>query len=231
MRTALQYISWLVGFPLNLLVIAALLRGAYRRFPAVLAYSVALILTGVVEVAAYQGYFSGVHLAFSPARYYWLDEGIRQSLLFAVVISLLYHATSSVRSRALVRVGLIVAAVLFAGVSLLIHYDGQAPISRWMTQWTRDLNFGSALLDMALWAILIATRRYEWTVLMLSGALGIQFTGEAIGQALRNQFPSNTTVADVLNVAANWACPYIWWQVFRASPEGKPSVAARSPHS
>ncbi|MBZ5578088.1 MAG: hypothetical protein LAP40_16115 [Acidobacteriia bacterium] len=231
MRVALQYISWLVGFPLNLLVIATLLRGAYRRFPFVLAYSIALFLTGVVEVAAYAGYFSGARMAFTRARYYWVDEGIRQGLLFAVVISLLYQATSGVRARALVRTALIAGAILVASISFLVHYDSQAAISRWLTLWSRDLNFSSALLDLALWGLLVAARKYDWAVLMLSGALGIQFTGEAIGQALRNQFPSNTVVADIINIGANWACPYIWWQVFRGSPAPKASIPAGSPNS
>ena len=229
MREAVQYLTWLLWFPLVLLVIAALLRGPYRRFPFVFAYSVALFLTAVVEAAAYAGYLSGVRLAYSRARYYWFDEGIRQGLLFAVVISLLYRATRGVPARVLVRISLVAAAIIFAATSLLIHYDGQAAIGKWMTPWTRDLDFGSAILDLALWAILINARKYDVEVLMLSGALGIQFTGEAIGHTLRNQFPSILLAADTTVVVANLACLYIWWHVFRTSPVPKASVPAGSP--
>ena len=231
MREAVQYLSWLFWFPLVLLVIAALLRGSYRRFPLVFAYTVALFLTAVVEAAAYAGYLSGIQLAHSRARYYWFDEGIRQGLLFALVIGLLYRATKGLPARAVLRVSLVTAAIVFAVTSLLIHYDGHAAIGKWMTPWTRDLDFGSAILDLALWAILINARKYDSEVLMLSGALGIQFTGEAIGHALRNQFPAILLAADTTVVVANLACLYIWWQVFRTSPVRNASVPASSPHS
>lgn len=226
MRVAVQYVSWLLWFPLELLVIAALLRGAFRRYPAIFAYSVAVFLTSVVETAAYIGSFSGARLAFTRAQYYWVDEGIRQFLLFVVVISLLYQATSSIRVRAVLRTSLIVGAILIAAISFLVHYDSHVVMGRWMTQWTRDLNFSSAILDLSLWGILLNSRNYDEHLLMLSGALGIQFTGEAIGQTLRNQFPSILLAADTTIVVANLACLYIWWQVFRASPVRKASPSA-----
>jgi hypothetical protein len=226
MRAAVQYVSWLLWFPLELLVIAALLRGAFRRYPAIFVYSLAVFLTSVVETAAYIGWFSGERLTFTRAQYYWLDEGIRQVLLFIVVISLLYQATSNIRTRAVVRMSLILGAILIATISFLVHYDSHIVIGRWMTRWTRDLNFSSAILDLSLWGILLNSRNYDEELLMLSGALGIQFAGEAIGQTLRNQFPSILLAADTTIVVANLACLYIWWQVFRASPVRKASHTA-----
>src|SRR5581483_4392067 len=221
MREALQYLSWLIWFPLVLLVIAALLRGPYRRYPLLLTYTMASFLTAVVEMAARLGYASGAHLRHTFAQYYWVDDGIRQALLFTVVISLLYQATRQTRARAVVRTSLIAAAILVAAVSFLIHYDPQAVTGKWMTLWTRDLDFMSTILDLALWAILLNARKHDMELLMLSGALGIRFTGEAIGHALRNQFPAILLAADMTVVLANLACFYIWWQVFRTAPVRK----------
>ena len=232
MRIALQYLSWLLWFPLDLLVIAALLRGAYRRFPFVFAYSVTLFFTTAVEVAAYTSYFSGLQLAHTRAVYYWVDEGIRQALVFAVVISLIYQASRGVRARGLVRASLIAGAILFAGISFLVHYNVHAVISRWMTLWIRDLSFSSALLDFTLWTMLLAVRKNDLPLFLLSGGLGIQFAGEAIGQTLRNQFSSLVMLGNVLIIATSLACPYIWWQAFRASPVRKnAAVHAQSPRS
>ncbi len=214
----------MLWFPLVLLLIAALLRGQYRRYPFLLAYTVALFLTAVVELAAHVGYASGAKLAYSWATYYWVDDGIRQALLFVFVISLLYLATKGARGRAVTRLLLVAGAILIAGVSFLVHYDRGAAHSKWMTQWIRDLDLTSAILALALWAILLQSRRYDNELLMLSGALGIRFTGEAIGHALRNQFPSILLAADTTVVLANLACLFIWWQVLRASPVGKPSI-------
>jgi len=77
--------------------------------------------------------------------------------------------------------------------------------------------------------LLLASRNNEVELLMLSGALGIQFTGEAIGQALRNQFPSIVLMANVMIMLANLACLYMWWNIFRFSPVRKAPVAVRSP--
>ncbi len=215
MRMALQYAGWVIGLPLELLIIASLVRGPYRRFPFVLLYSIALFLTTILEISVYQAYSAGKHLAHSRAFYYWLDEGIRQVLVFAVVISLVYEASASLPSRRVVRSSLIAAAVIFGAASFLIHYDPNVVPGQWMTLWTRDLSFSSTFLDLALWAMLISRQQKDTCLLLLSGALGIQFTGEAIGQSLRHLFPWTLSPGDVLALLANLASLWIWWQALR----------------
>ena len=41
-----------------------------------------------------------------------------------------------------------------------------------MTPWTRDLNFGAAILDLGLWALLIGSRQKDRKLLLVTGALG-----------------------------------------------------------
>jgi hypothetical protein len=101
-----------------------------------------------------------------------------------------------------------------------------------MTPWTRDLYFGSAVLDLGLWTLLIASREKDRLLLLLSGALGIQFTGEAIGGSVRylavtiygRTAPAVSLImaANVLMMAANLGCMYIWWRAFREAPAGTP---------
>jgi len=75
---------------------------------------------------------------------------------------------------------------------------------------------------MALWAILIASRVRDRQLLMLSGALGIQFTGQAIGQSLRNLAqPSHSYPilysGNAVLMLANLGFLYILWKSFRTS--------------
>ena len=91
-----------------------------------------------------------------------------------------------------------------------------------MTPWSSNLNFCSAILDLALWALLIASREKDQRLLMLSGALGIQFTGEAIGHALRNLSRRNhstlmVSLGNAVAVLTYLAFLYILWQTFRPS--------------
>jgi hypothetical protein len=231
---ALQVCGYVVGLPLELLIIAALVRGPYKRFPILFAYTIFNFLTTVVEIPAYIAFYSGDRQAQrTRAFYYWLDEGVLFVLLFLVVVTLIWHATAHIRSRRLVRLILIVGPILFASASFLIHYNPNAAVpGEWMTPWTRDLNFVSAVLDLGLWTLLIASREKDRLLLMLSGALGIQFAGEAMGGSIRNlavavygraqQARPLILTGNVLMMAADLVCMYIWWQAFREARAGAP---------
>jgi hypothetical protein len=146
-----------------------------------------------------------------------------QVLVYAVVMSLIYQATGKLQTRRIVRASLIVGAILFAGASVLIHRNPALNMGSFMTPWTRDLSFCSTILDLALWALLIASREKDHRLLLLSGGLGIQFTGEAIGTsivqlALRNRSRTLSLSGGVVMVLADLMFLYIWWQAFRMEP-------------
>jgi hypothetical protein len=221
MESALQYAAWAIGLTLEILVVQALLGGSYKKYPFIFAYTAVLILTTAVEVVAYNDYFSGVQrLARTRAFYYWVNEGVLDALIFCVVISLIYQATSLLSSRRIVRFSLISGAALFAGISFLIHHNTRAALSEWMTLWSRDLSFSAMVLDLALWAMLVASREKKRRILMLSGALGVQFSGEAIGQSLRSVSRALIWPGNLLILFSDLACLYVWWQTFRARGEG-----------
>jgi hypothetical protein len=138
-------------------------------------------------------------------------------------MSLIYQATSKLRARRIVRVSLIAGAILFAGISFLIHWNPALNTGSFMTPWTRDLNFCSAILDMALWALLIAAREKDHRLLLLSGGLGIQFTGGAMGRsigqlALRTRSRALFLSGGVVTLLADLVFLYIWWQALRTEP-------------
>jgi len=224
MRFAIQLFGLVVGIPLQLLIIGTLLRGGYRRFPFIFAYIIGDFLTTVVEVPSAVGYDRGMQwaaLAFPTV--YWLNLVVMQVLVYAVVMSLIYQATGKLRSRRIVRVSLIVGAILFAGISYLIHWNPALNTGSFMTLWIRDLNFCSSVLDLALWAMLIAAREKDHRLLMLSGGLGIQFTGEAIGEsivqlALHRRSHAISLTGAVIILLADLIVLYIWWQALRTEP-------------
>ena len=228
----LQYALWAIGMALEVLAISALLRGAYKRFPLLFAYCVTLFLTTVVEVASYTAAYSGAReLADKWKYYYWVNDALLQALVFAVVISLIYRAVG--RGRRAMRVLLVAGALLIFGVSFLAHRGPMSDLSGWMTLVSRDLSFAAVILDLLLWMLLIAARRKDRQLLMLSGALGIQFTGAAIGQSVRQlargarNFPL-AVAGSMLVVVSNLVCLYVWWQAFRDAPE-EDAMAMPSP--
>jgi hypothetical protein len=223
-RFAIQLCGLVIGLPLQLLIIGTLLRGGYRRFPFLFVYIIGDFLTTVVEAPSAVGYDRGMQwavYAFPAVR--WFNVVVMQVLVYAVVMSLIYQATGQLRSRRIVRVSLIAGAILFAAVSFLIHRDPALNTGSFMTPWIRDLNFCSAILDMALWTLLIAAREKDHRLLLLSGGLGIQFTGEAMGRsirqlALRTRSHAMSLTGAVLILLADLVFLYIWWRALRAAP-------------
>jgi hypothetical protein len=227
MQFFLQVAAWAIAVPLEILIIAALLQGHYRRYPLFFLYAIGNFLTTVIDISVNVAYYMRVLGAKGMrVRWYWIDEGVVQVLVYALVISLIYHATKSIGPRRLIRTLLVVGAVLFGGVSFLIHYRPELMVSTWMTPWTRDLNFCSAILDLALWAMLIGSREKDKRLLLLSGSLGILFTSEAIGEAIRSISGSAGVLAgNLLMLIANLLVLYIWWRTFREAPgkKGQPA--------
>ena len=63
MRFAIQLCGLMIGLPLQILIIATLLRSGYRRFPFLFAYIVGDFLTTVVDVPSAVGYRRGMQWA------------------------------------------------------------------------------------------------------------------------------------------------------------------------
>jgi len=229
MRFAFQVVLYALSLPIQVLVISALWRGPARQYPGVFLYIIADFLTTLLEIWPSLSSRNTTSTATIQtfAQLYWWDERIIQALIFVMVISLVYTATAHMRPRRILLLGIIGGTLAFAAITFFIHVDSQpgVPIGKWMTPWTRDLSFGAAVLDLGLWATLIANRQRNYRLLMVSGALGVQFTGEAIAQALRDLSPFlRDHVASYLVPLPNLICLYIWWQAFRTTAE-KPSAA------
>ena len=222
---ARQVVAYLVGLPLEIMVIAVLLRGEYRRYPFIFLYAVVDLLTTILEIQPALAYSSGTPEAKKDwAWMFWFNEPIMQVLVFLLVISLVYSATKHLRPRRTLLTGIICGTVLVAAISWWAHYDPNIPGGKYghMTPWTRDLNFCAAILDLGLWALLISSRQKDYKLLLVTGALGIQFTGGAVGQSLRYMAPAIVAAASDFMMITNLARIYIWWQAFR-QPKTLPS--------
>ena len=153
-----------------------------------------------------------------------------QVLVFLLVISLVYIATKHLRTRRTILAGIICGTAAGGGdfvpglTTIRIYRPG-----RWMTRFTRDLNFCAAILLVGLWTMLISARQKDYKLLMITGGLGIQFAGGAIGQALRDMSPAIVMAASDFTVIANLARLYIWWQALRVKSKKSVTLASDSP--
>ncbi|HTP34083.1 MAG TPA: hypothetical protein VMJ75_18020 [Candidatus Acidoferrales bacterium] len=213
--------AYVLGLILDVLIIGTLLRQrGYRRHPFIFIYVIVDLLTTVIEIPSGLS-ISAVKTPEAIKIYgaiYWWNERIIQVLVFLIVISLVYRATSRWEPRRSVLAAVVLTTLAVATITFFIHYQTGVSPSDWMDPWTRDLNFCAAILDLGLWAVLIASAEKDYTLLMISGALGIQFTGGAIGHAFRDISHTGRILMGDLMYLANLACLYIWWQAFRLAP-------------
>jgi hypothetical protein len=235
-RLAIEIVGTIIWLPMELLVIATLLRGQYRRFPLLLAFVIAEFLAVAAEIPAYLAVQRGVKDATEQRLWlYLLNEVVLQALIYAIVISLIYQATAQLKSRRMVAVGVVVGAIVFAAASFAIHRaGGDSKAWGWLTPWTRDLNFCSAILDLGLWTLLISSRKKDSRLLLIAGGLGIRFTGEAIGDSIRqlasrHRWRGLSITGGAVGMLVDIVSLFIWWQALRnKAPTSVPAAATPS---
>ena len=231
MDFAIQISAYLIGIPLQILTIHAMLRKSYAEFPFVFAYVIGSFVAAVVEAPLSLAYYRNADdksVGYIYALWYWIDEAVLEVLVFTVVLSLVYYATAKLPSRRLIRAALLVAALLFVGTTFAVTYQpGASHQGIWLTPWFRDVKFGAAVLDLALWAMLLTSREKDQRILFLSCGLGIMFAGQAIGESIRSlaiarELHVVATVGGLLGLASDIAMMYLWWRTFRAQEPAAP---------
>jgi hypothetical protein len=203
-----------------------MLRGSYRRYPALFVYMTAVLVVSLVETPLYiVGYLDAVwyrdrRVWTQYLKCYWIDEGIMLALEFVVSLSLIYQATERARSRRAMRASVVCSTVLVYAITFWAHYDPRVPTGQWMNAWTSNLNFYYAILDLGLWAMLIGSGARDSRLLMFSGGLGILFTGAAISGSISNlavakRSSALTFAGGLVNIASNLTFLYVWRQALR----------------
>jgi len=209
----LQWLIFFVSLGLQLFVIGLLRRGAYKDYPFVFAYSLILIMTTVADGAVFAG------LARMESGFY-RNEAMRQLLLFTVVMSLMDRAIRERPYRGRIRIFLALSACAAVLISVQIHSgDHYVHYNLWATQVGRDLSFASVVLTLLLWVTLISSQRKDAQLLMVTGGLGLQFTGEAIGQSMRQMSVPHHHIlllaGNLVLTASHLMRLYVWSEAFR----------------
>ena len=212
-RLYLQWGSWGIGLALQYIVTQALLSGSFREFPIVFGYLLCLIVTTVTDILIYMD----VGQLARFATYYWTADLLRETAMYAVVISLIVKGMpNSYRRASLLRMLCAGAVLIWLGSLVLCH---DRSITLWMGSVVRNLSFCSSVATLILWFVLIASNRKEARLLVITGGLGLQMTGEAIGQSLLQLAHATVLLGYVVMVLSHFLCLFIWWRAFRTPSE------------
>ncbi len=203
----------IVGVVLQCMVVSAMLRGPFKRYPFVFAYLVFSVLSTVVQFSSHY-YFGGGSREFKTI--YWTADLLATFLILMIIFHLIRTAMEGHPSRNAVYVGLLVGAVSVAAVSVaLSRSHGRAfTLGKWMTMMSRDYYFSAVLLTAILWFMLMRTNNQNKQLYLITSGLGLLLSGAAIAHALR--------VTNTMVFLANWflVCTYllnlyIWYTAFK----------------
>lgn len=230
MFLALQICAYALWFPLMFLTINAIIRTGVRRYPLIFIYLAVTLLIGVTQVQAAVAYYrSGQQQGARFQQVQAAGEVTAYALLLMVVFGLIYQATAKFGARRLMRVVLTAGPLLVIAISFLINFNSKVKLGVWVRLWERDLKFCAAILDLALWMLLLVTRNRDARLLLLTGGMGVMFAGNAIGAAIGaiTKSPGMYFAGSVVSNAADLASLYIWWRAFRDDgKQRKPAGAA-----
>ena len=221
----LQWFFILIGGYLQVMVTASMVRSSYRKFPVLFTYVIASFLATVVEMAVF---LDLMNWSMVTHNYYWVSEGILQLLVFLLVLSLIYRAMEGQPSRPSLMRLLAFGALAIISISYIANWGGSMNSS--MTVVFGNMSFAAVVLNLILWFMLIRHRGTDPRVLMISGGLGVQMAGEAIGHSLRRlAIPQHSRglvfAGNIVLLTSQLLSLYIWWQTLRRPAPAPPRAS------
>lgn len=169
----------IVSLILQVGVIAFLLQGAFRKYPLVLAYSFTRLITSVLEVAIRQKL--GNRTTFFRQVYY-SDRVILNLVLFAMVTAIIFQLLKGKPQRSMIGRALvgIVGAVLLSPFLVF----SQPFTLHWLNSMSQFLYFGSGIMTLVLWTVLIGSKPRDSQLLKFAMGLGVAMAGAAVAFGL-----------------------------------------------
>lgn len=207
---------------LYLSLLRRLINNAYRDCTILFLYLCALLLTTASD---YAFVFKPRPNPFNidPSVLYYVNDFIRQSMVYVIVISLIYRALPvDLQVRGVGR-WLILVALAMAMLFVVIHRD--ARIARWMSNVVRNLSFLAMFLNLGLWLLLLRRRSRDRRLMALTSGLGLQMAGEAIGQSIRLLSAGLVEFGNVVLVFAHLLCLVVWARAFGEPQKARPQPA------
>jgi hypothetical protein len=211
----------LVG--LQALLCFLLLRDFQKPYFILILYSGVQLATSALELAIY---FNGSNLNSTLyTRIYWSDEILLDLLLFLLVIVLTFQATEGSPIRPAVGKLLAVVVCLALVLPFVILHPPLFKV-RWFNGTSQMLNFGGAIMNLALWTALIGSKRRDSRLLTVSAGLGVMVTGAAITWGVRQWVTPHAIAQVVVNkfgLLMQIAATAIWCWAFRRTERRSPS--------
>ncbi|MFN7939720.1 MAG: hypothetical protein U0R19_40715 [Bryobacteraceae bacterium] len=223
--TGIYYLQGGLALALQVFILNAMLRNGPRRYWLLLLYIVSLFLSTAVLMLSLSGASGWSREAL---RFFWISEVIQQALVFCTIISFIHQHLSSSDARTPKTRWLIIGAAAILLLILAIHKNNA--LNAWMTPVSRDLSFVATILNLILWTVLLRDPKRNERLLMVSGGLGVQLAGSAIGQGLRVLWEVSKVFATLGNFVSSITYLISLYIIYRAFAQpARPPLAVSEP--
>lgn len=209
---------WFLGFLCEVAVlVCAFKKQAIRRYFLLNLYVAGLIASdiGRYRILTEHGFSSKQYQYF----YYYSDAVLTLFLYFA--LSTLYtHVFSELKAEKYVKLGTI---LLLAGTALFTYsvvvQSSAKLVTQFVVELSQNLYFVGLVLTYVLWAAILKLRETRTRLIQLVLSLGVYFSLFAANYAIRNLYPSLSSVfVPLVQVFATFL-PLAWAYAFWRLPE------------
>lgn len=213
-----QYFIWFLGLLCEALVlVCALKKHAFRRYLLLNLYMGGLFVSELAryKVLAEYGFSSKQYLYF-----YYYSDAILTIFLFFALSTLYSHVFSEMNAERYVRMG---SLLLLAGTALFSYAVVQQSTAKLVTHFvvelSQNLYFVGLVLTYVLWAAILKLRETRTRLIQLVLSLGVYFSLIAANYAIRNLYPSLSSVFVPLVQVFGTFLPLAWAYAFWQLPE------------
>ncbi|HEY2845594.1 MAG TPA: hypothetical protein VGJ09_18185 [Bryobacteraceae bacterium] len=227
----LSNVIGIAGILSQLVLLYLLLRGPFRRYFFIFAYCLAQTIQTVVDGVVLRKFGQ------SSPQYrsiFWTDALMVDVLLFLLVIVLTYQAMEGnpIRPK-MTRILAVIAGVVF--LLPFVVLNSKIFFTRWFNGTDQILNFGTAIMNLALWTALLGSKKRDAQLLTITAGLGVRVAAVAVLLGLRRFTLESGVLREVADVAVGLAFiagTLIWCWAFRpATRPGKSPAPAMTPAS
>jgi len=220
------YFIWFLGFLSEAAVlVCALRKGAFRRYLLLNLYMAGLMVSelGRYRILTEYGQASTQYMYF----YYYSDAILTICLYFALS-SLYSHVFSEMNAERYVKMG---SLLLLAGTALftwaVVEQSTAKLVTHFVVDLSQNLYFVGVVLTYVLWGAILKLRETRTRLIQLVLSLGIYFSLLAANYAIRNLYPSLSSVFIPLVGIFGTFLPLAWAYAFWRLPEEARLVPAR----
>jgi hypothetical protein len=210
----------IVSLILQVGVIVFLSEGAFRKYPLVLAYSLIRLTTSVLEVLVSHKY--GSQTIFFRQLYY-SNRVVLNLVLFLMVTTIIYQLLAGNPHRPMI--GKLLIGIVAAGLLLPFLVLSRPFTIHWLNGMSQFLYFGSGIMALVLWTVLLTSPTRDAQLLKFTMGLGVAMTGAAVSFGLLQwmRSPRLAWMPNLFLQVTHVAGVLVWCWAFR--PE-KPQTSA-----